>query len=48
MISWYSHTEMVNDYPLKKLKSVLIRVMKNYKQKKIDLKKKELEKDFVN
>ena len=48
MISWYSHCENVNDYPLNKLKSVLIRVMKNYKQKKIDLKKKELEKDFVN
>ena len=48
MITWYSHTEMVNDYPLNKLKSVLIRVMKNYKQKKIDLKKEELEKDFVN
>ena len=46
MITWYSHTEMVNDYPLNKLKSVLIRVMKNYKQKKIDLKKEELEKDF--
>lgn len=48
MIGWYSHCESVNDYPLNRLKSVLIRVMKNYKQKKIDLKKKELEKDFVN
>ena len=46
MIGWYSHCESVNDYPLNRLKSVLIRVMKNYKQKKIDLKKKEIEKDF--
>lgn len=48
MISWYSHCEVINDYPLNKLKSILIRVMKNYKQKKIDLKKEELEKDFLN
>ena len=48
MINWYSHCEEVAEYPLNKLKSVLVRVMKNYKQKKIDLKKKELEKDFVN
>lgn len=48
MISWYSHCEVINDYPLNKLKSILIRVMKNYKKKKIDLKKEELEKDFVN
>lgn len=48
MIDWYSHCEEVAEYPLNKLKSVLIRVMKDYKQKKIDLKKEELEKDFVN
>ena len=48
MIDWYSHCEELAEYPLNKLKSVLVRVMKNYKQKKIDLKKAELEKDFVN
>lgn len=48
MICWYSHCENVNDYSLNKLKSVLVRIMKNYKQKKIDLKKEEIEKDFVN
>ena len=48
MIDWYSHCEELAEYPLNKLKSVLVRVMKDYKQKKIDLKKAELEKDFVN
>ena len=48
MINWYSHCEELAEYPLNKLKTVLIRVMKEYKQKKIDLKKAEIQKDFVN
>lgn len=48
MINWYSHCEELADYPLNKLKTVLIRVMKEYKQMKIDIKKAEIQKDFVN
>lgn len=48
MINWYSHCEELADYPLNKLKTVLISVMKEYKQKKIDIKKAEIQKDFVN
>ena len=48
MIGWYSHYEKLEYFSLNKLKSILVRVMKNYKQKKIDFKKKEIEKDFVN
>lgn len=48
MIGWYSHYERLECFSLNKLKSILVRVMKEYKQKKIDLKKEELEKDFVN
>lgn len=47
MIAWYSHYE-IEHFSLNRLKSILVRVMKEYKQKKIDLKKKEIEKDFVN
>lgn len=48
MIGWYSHYERLECFSSNKLKSILVRVMKEYKQKKIDLKKEELEKDFVN
>lgn len=48
MIGWYSHYEILEYFSLNKLKSILVRVMKEYKQKKIDLKKEELEKDFAN
>lgn len=48
MICWYSHYERLECFSLNKLKSILVRVMKEYKQKKIDLKKEELEKDFAN
>ena len=48
MIGWYSHYEILEHFSLNKLKSILVRVMKEYKQKKIDLKKEELEKDFAN
>lgn len=48
MIGWYSHYEILEHFSLNKLKSILVSVMKEYKQKKIDLKKEELEKDFAN
>ena len=48
MLAWYSHYERLEHFSLNKLKSILVRVMKEYKQKKIDLKKSEIEKDFVN
>lgn len=48
MIGWYSHYEILEHFSLNKLKSILVRVMKEYKQKKINLKKEELEKDFAN
>lgn len=48
MIGWYSHYERLECFSLNKLKSILVRVMKEYKHKKIDLKKEEIEKDFVN
>ena len=48
MIGWYSHYERLENFSLKKLKSILVRVMKEYKHKKIDLKKEEIEKDFAN
>lgn len=48
MIGWYSHYERLECFSLNKLKSILVRVMKEYKHKKIDLKKEELEKDFAN
>lgn len=48
MIGWYSHYEILEHFSLNKLKSILVRVMKEYKHKKIDLKKEEIEKDFAN
>ena len=48
MIGWYSHYERLECFSLNKLKSILVRVMKEYKHKKIDLKKEEIEKDFAN
>ena len=48
MIGWYSHYEILEHFSLNKLKSILVRVMKEYKHKKIDLKKEEIEKDFEN
>ena len=48
MIGWYSHYERLEYFSLNKLKSILVRVMKEYKHKKIDLKKEEIEKDFAN
>lgn len=48
MIGWYSHYEKLENFSLNKLKSILVRVMKEYKHKKIDLKKEEIEKDFAN
>ena len=48
MIGWYSHYEILEHFSLNKLKSLLVRVMKEYKHKKIDLKKEEIEKDFAN
>lgn len=48
MIGWYSHYERLENFSLNKLKSILVRVMKEYKHKKIDLKKEEIEKDFAN
>lgn len=48
MIGWYSHYERLDCFSLNKLKSILVRVMKEYKHKKIDLKKEEIEKDFAN
>lgn len=48
MIGWYSHYESLENFSLNKLKSILVRVMKEYKHKKIDLKKEEIEKDFAN
>lgn len=48
MIGWYSHYERLECFSLNKLKSILVSVMKEYKQKKIDLKKEEIEKDFAN
>ena len=48
MIGWYSHYEILEHFSLNKLKSFLVRVMKEYKHKKIDLKKEEIEKDFAN
>lgn len=48
MIGWYSHYERLECFSLNKLKSILVRVMKDYKHKKIDLKKEEIEKDFAN
>ena len=48
MIGWYSHYERLEYFSLNKIKSILVRVMKEYKHKKIDLKKEEIEKDFAN
>ena len=48
MIGWYSHYEILEHFSLNKLKSILVSVMKEYKHKKIDLKKEEIEKDFEN
>ena len=48
MIGWYSHYEILEHFSLNKLKSILVRVMKEYKHKKIDLKKEEIKKDFAN
>ena len=48
MIGWFSHYERLEYFSLNKLKSILVRVMKEYKHKKIDLKKEEIEKDFAN
>ena len=48
MIGWYSHYEILEHFSLNKLKSILVKVMKEYKHKKIDLKKEEIEKDFAN
>lgn len=48
MIGWYSHYERLECFSLNKLKSILVKVMKEYKHKKIDLKKEEIEKDFAN
>ena len=47
MIGWYSHYEILEHFSLNKLKSILVRVMKEYKHKKIDLKKEEIENIFI-
>ena len=48
MLGWDSHYEILEHFSLNKLKSILVSVMKEYKHKKIDLKKEEIEKDFAN